>query len=159
MNFGIKLKALRTEKKLTQSQLAEILQTSKSNISKYEANSIEPNFETLVKISKLFGVSIDYLLGLENIDSTTKRLLTYYAEISDLSETSENTQDLVNETMVKSLISSFNKLNETNKYIIMGKTMELLKEQIQEDVSSPSHTELEIEKAITIQKNKSAKIR
>lgn len=65
MDFGIKLKELRVEKKLTQLQMAEILDTSKSNISKYEAGSVEPNLETLVKISKYFNVPIDYLLGNE----------------------------------------------------------------------------------------------
>lgn len=65
MDFGLRLKELRTQKKLTQSQMAEILDISKSNISKYEAGSIEPNLETLMKISKYFDVSIDYLLGKE----------------------------------------------------------------------------------------------
>lgn len=62
MNFGIRLKELRTQKKLTQLQMAEILATSKSNISKYEAGSVEPNLETLVKISRYFDVPVDYLL-------------------------------------------------------------------------------------------------
>jgi len=62
MNFGIRLKELRTKKKLTQLQMAEILDTSKSNISKYEAGSVEPNLETLVKISRYFDVPVDYLL-------------------------------------------------------------------------------------------------
>lgn len=63
MDFGIKLKKLRITKGLTQMQLAEILETSKSNISKYEAGSVEPNLDTLLKISAFFDVSIDYLLG------------------------------------------------------------------------------------------------
>lgn len=63
MNFGAKLKELRIGKKLTQMQMAEILDTSKSNISKYESGSVEPNLETLAKISNFFDVSIDYLLS------------------------------------------------------------------------------------------------
>lgn len=62
MDFGIKLKELRTEKNLTQLQMAEILDTSKSNISKYESGSVEPNLEMLVKISRYFDVPTDYLL-------------------------------------------------------------------------------------------------
>ena len=65
MNFGAKLKELRIGKQLTQLQMAEILETSKSNISKYEAGSVEPNLETLLKISKFFNVPIDYLLDNE----------------------------------------------------------------------------------------------
>ncbi len=66
MDFGIKLKELRTQKNLTQLQMAKILDTSKSNISKYETGSVEPNMETLVKISRYFDVSIDYLLNPNN---------------------------------------------------------------------------------------------
>lgn len=66
MNFGTKLKELRTKKQLTQMQMAEILETSKSNISKYEAGNVEPNLETLIKISKYFNVSVDDLLGNDN---------------------------------------------------------------------------------------------
>lgn len=66
MNFGVILKELRTEKKLTQLQMAEILETSKSNISKYEAGSVEPNLDTLLKISNFFGVPVDYILGNDN---------------------------------------------------------------------------------------------
>ena len=41
MDFGIKLKELRNKKNLTQLQMAQILETSKSNISKYEAGRVE----------------------------------------------------------------------------------------------------------------------
>lgn len=80
MNFGAKLKELRIEKKITQLQMAEILDTSKSNISKYESGSVEPNLETLAKISNFFDVSMDYLLRNEisKADNTSNR-----ADISD----------------------------------------------------------------------------
>lgn len=66
MDFGIKLKKLRTERNLTQLQMAEILETSKSNISKYEAGSVEPSLDTIEKLTNYFCVSSDYLLGLSN---------------------------------------------------------------------------------------------
>lgn len=69
MTFGQKLKYLRTEKNLTQTQLANLLKLSKANISKYESDSVEPNLETLTMISKIFDVSLDYLLSM---DSTKK---------------------------------------------------------------------------------------
>ncbi|WP_206458658.1 helix-turn-helix domain-containing protein [Anaerovorax sp. IOR16] len=65
MAFGQILKNLRTQKCLTQLQLAEMLNLSKANISKYEAGTVEPNIETLKMISNIFGVSVDYLLGKE----------------------------------------------------------------------------------------------
>lgn len=66
MNFGERFKELRLENGLTQFQLAEMLDISKSNISKYEAGSIEPNLEIMTKIAIRFGVTTDYLLGLTN---------------------------------------------------------------------------------------------
>lgn len=66
MNFGERLKELRIENGLTQLQLAEILDISKSNISKYEAGSIEPNLDIITKSAVYFNTSVDYLLGLSN---------------------------------------------------------------------------------------------
>lgn len=63
MNFGQILKQLRVAKGLTQNELAQILDVSKSNISKYEAGSVEPNMGILIRISEYFEVSIDCLLG------------------------------------------------------------------------------------------------
>jgi len=63
MTFGQKLKSLRQNHKMTQTQLADALRLSKANISKYESDTIQPNFETLGAISSLFNVPVDYLLG------------------------------------------------------------------------------------------------
>lgn len=68
MTFGAKLKELRQNNGLTQSELAIKLDTSKSNISKYESNSIEPNIKTLLLISKYFQIPIDELLAEETMN-------------------------------------------------------------------------------------------
>jgi len=60
--FGERLAKLRKERGLTQKQLAKHLQISKSTLAMYETNKREPDFETLIFISKFFEVSIDYLL-------------------------------------------------------------------------------------------------
>lgn len=64
--FGQKLKELRNEKDLTQLQLAEIFNVSKTTICQWETSKQEPDFDKLTAISKFFGVSTDYLLGLED---------------------------------------------------------------------------------------------
>lgn len=66
MNFGERLKELRIENGLTQLQLAEILDISKSNISKYEAGSVEPNLDIITKSAVYFSIPTDYLLGLSD---------------------------------------------------------------------------------------------
>lgn len=64
-DFGYRLRELRTEKKLTQTLVAKHLNLSKATISGYENNIKTPSIEVLVQLSLLYGVSTDYLLGLE----------------------------------------------------------------------------------------------
>ncbi len=64
MKFNEKLRELRTEKKLTQKQIAKLLGISTTCYGGYEQGYREPDFKTLVKICKLFEVSADYMLGL-----------------------------------------------------------------------------------------------
>lgn len=61
--FSDKLKELRVDAGLTQKQLAEKLNIRQQSYARYENGEGEPNLETLVMISKIFDVSIDYLLG------------------------------------------------------------------------------------------------
>lgn len=65
VNFGLKLKELRLKSGLTQKQLADRLGLTKSVISYYELQERYPSPDILVKLSTVFGVTTDYLLGLE----------------------------------------------------------------------------------------------
>ena len=62
--FADRLKELRTCAELTQKEIAERLNVKQQSYNRYELNTGEPSFETLVKIAKLFQVSTDYLLGI-----------------------------------------------------------------------------------------------
>ena len=62
MTFGEKLQKLRTRAGLSQDQLAELLDVSRQAVSKWERNEAMPEAEKLVRISRQFGVSTDYLL-------------------------------------------------------------------------------------------------
>ena len=63
--FSEILKELRTEKNIGQVKLAQELGVSKGIISMWENGLREPNMSSLIILSKYFGVSIDYLVGLE----------------------------------------------------------------------------------------------
>ena len=63
MTFGEKLKKLRTDKNLTQEELAEILYVSRTAVSKWESGRGFPNIESLKAISKCFTVTVDDLLS------------------------------------------------------------------------------------------------
>lgn len=66
--FSERLKKLRTEKHLSQKELAEKLEMSQQAIAKWENNQTTPNPEMLVRIADFFDVSADYLLGRINQD-------------------------------------------------------------------------------------------
>ena len=71
--MGKKLKSLRIEKKLTQKQVAEQIGLAISAVSSYESGIRYPSYEILVRLSRIFHVSTDYLLGVaekRNIDVT-----------------------------------------------------------------------------------------
>lgn len=57
-----KLKALREARGLTQQQVAQRVGISKAMISAYETASKAPSIEVLIRLSRLFGVSVDYLV-------------------------------------------------------------------------------------------------
>lgn len=63
MSFGKKLKQLRQGKKITQMDLAKILEVDNTTISKWESDIYEPEMTAIKKIADYFNVSIDYLLG------------------------------------------------------------------------------------------------
>lgn len=60
--FGERLRDLRMNRNLHQSQLGEILGLSPSAIGSYERNLREPAYKHLVEMADLFSVSVDYLL-------------------------------------------------------------------------------------------------
>lgn len=74
--YGEKLKKARKKTKMSQEEVALKLNTSRSNISKYENEKLEPNIETLKMLCELYDLSADELLGLnikkENSNSITK---------------------------------------------------------------------------------------
>ena len=63
MEFNVKLQKLRTQKGLTQDELAKMLFVSRTAISKWDSGRGYPNIESLKNISKIFSVSLDELLS------------------------------------------------------------------------------------------------
>jgi len=61
--FGKRLQEARVNKGLNQFQLAEKMNLKQTAISNYEKGISEPSFDKLIKLTKILGVSLDYLLG------------------------------------------------------------------------------------------------
>ena len=63
------IRNLRLNRKMSQVELAKCLGVSKQSVSNWENDNIQPSIEMLIKLSKVFSVSTDYLLGLDLKDS------------------------------------------------------------------------------------------
>ncbi len=89
--LGEIIKKLRIARGLNQVQLAQKLDVSKQTISNWENNNILPSVEMLMKISRFFSVSTDFLLELDTRE---------YIEVSGLSQTHlAHIQQIINDIL------------------------------------------------------------
>ncbi len=61
-----RIRDLREDKDLSQSQIAGILNISQSTYSRYESGYLDVPSEVLIALSKFYNVSVDYILGLKD---------------------------------------------------------------------------------------------
>ena len=65
LSFGEKIKNLREEKEISQTELGKKLQMSQRKLSYIECNKCEPSLDDIKALCRFFNVSADYLLGLK----------------------------------------------------------------------------------------------
>ena len=68
LNIGTKIKKLRTERKITQEELAEKMGVSFQAVSKWETNATAPDISLLPKLALYFGISMDELFSMNADD-------------------------------------------------------------------------------------------
>lgn len=68
------IKDIRTRKNLTQAEVANALGVSSVVYSRYETGSRQPSIEVLIQMADIFGVTVDYLLGRQDIEDSTLSL-------------------------------------------------------------------------------------
>lgn len=100
----IHFKEQREQASLSQEELAKILGVSQQAISHYENGSREAGYDILAKMSKLFNVTTDYLLG-----------LTSFPEAGEQLSPDE-----------KKLLDTYRSLTSDEKQVILGKAIELM---------------------------------
>ena len=102
------LKSLRNSIGISQQQLADVILVSQQSVNKYENHNVEPDIDTLIKISDYFNVSIDFLVGRTEIKDMASKL-----NLSDLSQAEqeliENYRQLGDKqkNCIKTLIESY----------------------------------------------------
>ncbi len=75
-DFGLRLKELRVQHKLSQEQLGRRVDRSKSVISSYENNLKMPSVDILKEFALIFNVSLDYLVGIDKNEMISVNGLT-----------------------------------------------------------------------------------
>jgi transcriptional regulator with XRE-family HTH domain len=84
LNIGERITQLRKQLHLSQDELAKKVDVSRTIIGNYERNTNTPSIEILLKIAKVFNVSVDYLIGESELSSFDKELLKRIEDIEKL---------------------------------------------------------------------------
>ena len=87
--FSTRLKDLRKKKGISMDQLAKDLNVTKSRVNMWENNGTVPRSDLLIKLSKYFEVSADYLIGNDDesaIDFSNQKLSSLQRNLSKLNE-------------------------------------------------------------------------
>ncbi len=92
-NFGIRLKKLRNDANVTQDSLAEYLNISYQAVSKWENGQSLPDITLVPAIANFFGVSSDYLLGIE-IDKTNEDIESALIKVDELNHAGKRLQSI-----------------------------------------------------------------
>lgn len=77
MNLGENIYRLRTQKNMSQGDLADALEVSRQSVSKWENNSAVPELEKLIRIAQIFEVSLDELVSAETYAPKAETAPTY----------------------------------------------------------------------------------
>ena len=65
--LGQRIQELRSGCGWSQVEVAKRLQVAKQTVSNWENGNIQPSIDMLVRLARLFRVSTDYLLGIEDV--------------------------------------------------------------------------------------------
>ncbi|NMA01640.1 MAG: helix-turn-helix transcriptional regulator [Clostridia bacterium] len=108
MDLANKLINLRVHNKLSQRDLAEKLNLSEELIAAWEKGEKEPGASQLAQISKIFGISIDELLGVSENKSSFNPLAGFALPILDFNKQDCNTDndDEEDEEYIRALIAT-----------------------------------------------------
>lgn len=92
--FANRLRKLRNEEILTQRELAELMNLSGATIAMYETGKRSPDRETIIRLAKMFQVSVDYLLGVTDIRNCSDTPKSYLS-----GEVVEEMNELIHDLM------------------------------------------------------------
>jgi transcriptional regulator with XRE-family HTH domain len=91
LNIGERITQLRKQQNISQEELAKRAQVSRTIIGNYERNTNTPSIEVLIKLARVFNVSVDFMIGEGKLSDLDKDLLKRVEDIEELdSETKQH---------------------------------------------------------------------
>ena len=118
--FAIRLSEQMKEREMTQTQVAEYLGVQRQTVSLYTKGQALPDISTLAKITELFDVSADYLLGITETATfdTDKRTVCDTVHLSE--EAVDNLIEIANDksAYIRSSLKIVSKLLERDEFFI-----------------------------------------
>jgi len=86
LNIGERITQLRKQQNFSQDELAKKAEVSRTIIGNYERNANTPSIEVLIKLAKVFNVSVDYIIGEGELVALDKDWLKRIEDIEKLDE-------------------------------------------------------------------------
>ena len=119
--FSERLRMLRKSNNLTQKQVAQSLSIDRSTYAYYEIDKTKPDYDTLLRISRIFNVSVDFLLGRDRDASASVTLHdNHYPR--DNTETSRSLVDLTQEELA--FLNIYRQLDSIQRNAVMQFALE-----------------------------------
>jgi transcriptional regulator with XRE-family HTH domain len=119
--YNDNLRALRTANGLSQKIVADKIDKERSAYAYYELGKSEPSIETLKKLAKLFNVSVDFIVGMDEVPSKVAQKDSGYSKLAvDPAVVSDLEKD------EKDLIASYRLLSDADKKAILDSANSLL---------------------------------
>ena len=133
VSISERLKELRADLKMNQSDFASLINTNQSTLSAYENGERFPPYETLIAITQHYHISLDWLCGLSEIKYLNNGIETYsdvfrllsLLSITTYLDTNENILQIISTDSSVQFISNYNE--EFNHFFSQcNKMIELL---------------------------------
>lgn len=111
--LGNRIRDLRKKRGLTQKQLAQKLNVSEQAIAGYEQNARRPNPDMLKDLANIFEVSVDYLLGNDNMS-------TSLSDATEDKELNKKILQMAQDEFDRTLFKKYGDLSEEKKKLVMA---------------------------------------
>ena len=139
MLFAKRLKELRLQHGFTQEELGTLLGVTGANCTRYEKGLAQPKITTLIKIAQIFGVSVDYLLGIDEMVAETeegrKAAAAYWSKLIQPQLDMEYQEGFFYLTALQDLKLDLFDIKKGRKFKLSQKDFELVLEKITEDTN------------------------